>query len=106
MRKMLMALALLGLTTASANAQDVDAAQNKLLAKRAAQADCYRKLAETINGVQITSDTLVRDFVTESDQIRTGVDQFIRGVRLGQRIAQSFPRKIGGEGMLLAGNGE
>jgi len=59
-------------------------AQNKLLAKRAAEADCYRKLAESVYGVQLTSDTYVKDFITESDQIRTSVDAFIRGIRLGQ----------------------
>jgi len=59
-------------------------AQNKLLAKRAAEADCYRKLAEAVYGVQITSDTYVRDFVTESDQIKTGVDAFVKGIRLGE----------------------
>ncbi|MFQ5490975.1 MAG: hypothetical protein ACE5GE_09665 [Phycisphaerae bacterium] len=59
-------------------------AQNKLLAKRAAEADCYRKLAETIRGMHITSDTLVRDFVTESDVIRSEMDTFIKGVRLGK----------------------
>ncbi len=58
-------------------------AQNKLLARRAAEADCYRKLAEIVYGVQITSDTYVRDFVTESDQIRAGVDVFVKGIRLG-----------------------
>jgi hypothetical protein len=59
-------------------------AQQKLLAVRAAKADCYRQLAETVYGVQITSDTYVRDFVTESDEIRTSVDAFVRGVKLGQ----------------------
>ncbi len=58
-------------------------AQNKLLAKRAAEADCYRKLAESVYGVQLNSETYVRDFVTESDQIKTGIDTFIRGIRLG-----------------------
>jgi len=58
-------------------------AQNKLLAKRAAEADCYRKLAETVYGVQINSETYVKDFITESDSIRAGVDTFIRGIRLG-----------------------
>ena len=57
--------------------------QNKLLAKRAAEADCYRKLAESVYGARITSDTYVRDFVTESDQIRAGVDSFVKGIRLG-----------------------
>lgn len=58
-------------------------AQNKLLAKRAAEADCYRKLVEMVYGLKLTSDTYVRDFVTESDEIRTSVDEFVRGVRLG-----------------------
>ncbi len=58
-------------------------AQNKLLAKRAAEADCYRKLAESVYGVQINSSTFVRDFVTESDEIRTGVDAFVKGVSFG-----------------------
>ena len=59
-------------------------AQNKLLAKRAAEADCYRKLAETVYGVKITSDTYVRDFVTESDEIKSRVDTFVKGIKLGR----------------------
>lgn len=59
-------------------------AQNKLLARRAAEADCYRKLAETVKGVKLNSETYVRDFVAESDEIRTAIDTFIKGVRLGQ----------------------
>lgn len=62
----------------------VTPAQNKLLARRAAEADCYRKLAETVYGVQLNSETYVRDFVTESDQIKTSVDAFIKGIKLGQ----------------------
>ncbi len=58
-------------------------AQNKLLAKRAAEADCYRKLAETVNGVRLNSSTYVRDFVTESDESRTAVNTFVKGIRLG-----------------------
>lgn len=57
--------------------------QAKLLARRAAEADCYRKLAETVYGIQIDSETYVRDFVAESDEIRSAVDTFITGVRLG-----------------------
>jgi hypothetical protein len=59
-------------------------AQNKLLSQRAASADAYRKLGETILGLQINSDTHVRDFVCESDTIRTSFDGFVRGVRLGK----------------------
>lgn len=78
------AFCVLAVGVASVRAQDAAlAAQNKLLAKRAAEADCYRKLAESVYGVQLTSDTYVRDFVTESDQIKTGIDTFIKGIRLG-----------------------
>lgn len=59
-------------------------AQNKLLSKRAAEADAYRKLAEAVNGLQITSSTYVKDFVAESDTIRTDLDTYIRGIRLGE----------------------
>jgi len=64
--------------------QDVSEEQRKLLAKRAAEADAYRKLAEAVYGLQINSRTHVRDFVTESDEIRGDLDAFIRGIRLGQ----------------------
>jgi hypothetical protein len=67
----------------SAGAQDASSAQNKLLAKRAAEADAYRKLAEAVYGLQINSQTYVSDFVAESDDIRTDVDSFIKGIRLG-----------------------
>jgi hypothetical protein len=71
------------LTPAMAQDPATDA-QNKLLAKRAAEADCYRKLAETIRGMRITSETVVRDFITESDVIESELDTFIKGVRLGK----------------------
>ena len=71
-------------SAAGVRAQDpATDAQNKLLAKRAAEADCYRKLAETVYGLRLTSSTYVRDFITESDVIQTAVDEFVKGVRLG-----------------------
>ncbi len=68
---------------ASAGAQDVSMEQKKLLAKRAAEADAYRKLAEAVYGLQMNSRTYVKDFVAESDDIRGEVDAFVKGVRLG-----------------------
>ena len=62
---------------------EIKDAQNKLLAKRAAEADCFRKLAETVYGLQLNANTYVRDFVTESDEVRTAVDAWVKGVRLG-----------------------
>jgi hypothetical protein len=66
------------------SASDFTKTQNKLLAKRAAEVDCYRKLAERIKGLRINSNTLVRDFVTQSDEIQTEFDTFIKGIRLGK----------------------
>jgi len=85
-RMMPLALAVLWALPMTVAAQDDPAkvAQNKLLSKRAAEADAYRRLAETVKGVRITSDTHVRDFVTESDTITAEFDGFIRGVRLGK----------------------
>ncbi len=54
-------------------------AQGKLLAARAAKADALRNLAESVRGVQVSSETYVRDFVTRSDRIRTRFQAFIRG---------------------------
>jgi len=56
-------------------------AQNKLLAYRAARVDAMRKLAERIAGLNITSETFVRDFVAESDTIQTELRAFIRGAK-------------------------
>ncbi len=67
-------------------AQDVSREQQKLLAKRAAEADAYRNLAEAVYGLQINSRTYVQDFVAESDDIRTVVDTIVKGVRLGDPI--------------------
>ena len=60
----------------------VNEAQNKLLAKRAAQADAYRTLAETVMGFNIDANTYVRDFVDESDQIQTDLNTFLKGAEV------------------------
>jgi hypothetical protein len=56
-------------------------AQNKLLAARAARADAMRKLGERINGLFITSSTHVKDFVTESDKIKTAMACWLSGMK-------------------------
>ncbi|MGV3524276.1 MAG: LPP20 family lipoprotein [Candidatus Sericytochromatia bacterium] len=60
------------------------AGQKRLLAQRAAVADAYRQLAELINGVTVTSETLVKDFVVESDIVKTRVEALIKGARVGK----------------------
>lgn len=57
-------------------------AQMRLMAKRAAQLDGYRQLAEQVKGMRISSSTTVRDFVTESDQISTALDTVLKGARV------------------------
>ena len=64
------------------SAQPLQKAQQRLLAKRAAQVDAYRKLAELVKGLRISSNTYVRDFVAESDQVNTAFDTFIKGARI------------------------
>ncbi len=56
-------------------------AQNKLLAMRAARVDAMRRLAERINGLMITSETSVKDFVATDDRIRTSMMSWLRGAR-------------------------
>jgi len=53
----------------------------KIQAKRAAEIDAYRKLAERLMGVSVTSSTKVKDFVLESDQIRACVAALIKGAK-------------------------
>ena len=57
------------------------AAQNKLLAMRAARVDAMRKLAERINGLVITSETTVKDFVATSDVIQSSMMSWLRGMK-------------------------
>lgn len=56
--------------------------QSKLMARRAAVADCYRNLAETIFGVRVDSETTVKNFVTESDVIKTQVSGLVQGAQI------------------------
>jgi hypothetical protein len=81
-----LSIVLVTFLTVAASAQELLDEQKKLLAKRAAEADAYRKLAEAVYGLQINSRTFVQDFVAESDDIRTDVDTFVRGIRLGTPI--------------------
>lgn len=56
-------------------------AQERLKAKRAAEIDAYRQLIERIYGLQLDSDTSVRDFVTERDEIDAEAQAFLRGAQ-------------------------
>src|SRR5690242_17462854 len=45
-------------------------AQAALLARSAAISDAYRNLASVVNGVRVTGDTYVKNYVTQSDEVR------------------------------------
>lgn len=53
----------------------------KILAKRAAELDAYRNLAERLLGVQVTSSTTVRNLVLESDKVLARTAQMLRGAK-------------------------
>lgn len=62
--------------------QDLTPAEKSLLAKRAGKLDALRNLAEQVYGVRISGTTLVRDFATQSDEIRSRVFSYIQGARV------------------------
>jgi len=55
--------------------------QGRLMAMRAAELDAYRRLAEQLRGFKITSQTSVRDFVTQYDDINTELNTTLRGAK-------------------------
>ncbi|MBC7473025.1 MAG: hypothetical protein H7263_01945 [Candidatus Sericytochromatia bacterium] len=55
------------------------AAQKRLMAIRAAKTDAFRQLLETTEGVHVNAETVVRDFVTESDVVKTQVQGLVKG---------------------------
>ena len=57
-------------------------AQAALMARAAAIADAYRNLASVANGVRVTGETYVKNFVTKSDEVRLKVEGFIRGAEI------------------------
>jgi hypothetical protein len=57
-------------------------AQARLMAERAAKMDAYRNLLEQAYGVNISSSSTVRNFITQNDVIRSRVEAYIRGAKV------------------------
>jgi len=53
----------------------------KIQAKRAAEMDCYRRLAERFAGIRLNSNTTVANFILASDQVRSRVCACLAGVK-------------------------
>lgn len=53
--------------------------QAKMMAKRAAQVDAQRNLAEQIKGLKLTGGTTMEDFEVSSDIVATRVKGLLRG---------------------------
>ncbi|MYM53742.1 LPP20 family lipoprotein [Thalassovita mangrovi] len=55
--------------------------ERRLMAMRAARLEAMRDLTEQIHGMQLTSDTTIRDSVIRNDSLRGVVDGEIRGAK-------------------------
>ena len=54
----------------------------RVMAKRAAELDVYRRLAERVAGVKVTSDSTVRDFAVESDEIKATFSNVVKSAEI------------------------
>jgi len=61
----------------------INIAQARAMAKRAAIADAYRKLAEVVNGVRVDAQTVVENYASNNDEVRIKVQALIKGVAIG-----------------------
>ena len=50
----------------------------KILAKRAAEMDAYRRLASRMMGMKIDGNTTIRDFAVENDEILASLSQVLK----------------------------
>lgn len=68
---------------------NMPAERGAALALRAAIVDAYRQLAETIKGVQIDSETTMRDLAVESDVVTAKVEALVQGARVVDKVVNT-----------------
>jgi len=57
-------------------------AQRRLMSIRAAKLDAYRSIAEQVQGLKLVGNSTVANMVATSDNFRTYVDAYLRGVNI------------------------
>ncbi|HEY9843578.1 MAG TPA: hypothetical protein V6D23_24115, partial [Candidatus Obscuribacterales bacterium] len=55
--------------------------QKRLMAERMATAEAYRHLAEAIYEIPVNSDTRIRDYISESEAIKSYISALIKGAQ-------------------------
>lgn len=56
-------------------------AHKEVLARRAAEVDAYRKMAEKVQGIRLESGTTVREYCVQNDHLRATVAAYLRGLK-------------------------
>ncbi|UCH96929.1 MAG: hypothetical protein JSV88_08785 [Candidatus Aminicenantes bacterium] len=67
-----------------------DLARRKILAKRAAELDAYRKLLEVIKGVRVTYNIGVDDMMRECNSIKTQTEGMLKGMQVVEVIYNKY----------------
>jgi hypothetical protein len=83
-----------------------NAAQAEMMAMEGARAQAYARLAEFLNGVAVSSETLVQNCLTTDQVTRTKVEGMIKGARLIEEKAdfvKGAPKGIVRLGLLMKG---
>ncbi len=82
MKRLLAVMLAAGILLAGSGPARAGSAQDKLMARNAAEVDAYAKLAKEVKGLWIDGIDLVRDFVSEESVRNVRFDAFVRGARI------------------------